>query len=551
MARMNQAMNDLLRYNAALLAKKRSTFNRSHSKATTFDSGYLIPILIDDILPGDEVELSVDALVRMTTPLHPVMDNCYLDLFAFFCPDRIVWDNAKAFYGENLDAEYNDLGEYQRPSFVYGNSYSQVPERANTYCEPQSLLDYMEFPPLVGEDPVSRPLNLLEFRMYQKIYNDFFRASEIQPSVRINTGDSLTTDERESVFQLRKVGKLHDYFTSLLPRPQAGIGVSLPLADFAPIVTNSGGSLTFDELRGDDWQYNGASLLATTGGSLVTGGTEPFTGDVYLKPHNLVADLTDATSATINSLRTAITVQQALEIDAAGGLRYSSIIRSHWGVVSPDDVLQRPQYLGSHREIVGMHQVAQTSSSTDTQELGQLGAYSATRIGDKKIVSHSFTEYGTLMVLCCVRPLHTYSQGYPVRAKKLSRFDIYLPVFDNIGNQPVFTDEICACSSDGNITPSDTVLGYKEAWSEYRMKENKVTGLMRPDVDSSLGDIWTYADDFTFAPILNSDFITEDSNLIGRTLAVTNEPQFFGDFYFNYIHTRSMGVHSIPGLTRF
>lgn len=555
MARMNQAMHDLLRYNASMIPKKRSTFDRSKSHATTFDSGYLIPILVEDVLPGDEVDLSVDALVRMTTPYHPVMDTAYLDIMAFFCPDRIVWDNAKAFYGENLDAEYNALGEYKRPTFIYGDTSFG----ADAKWSSQSLLDYLGLPFIPSnQNLLSRPLSLLDFRMYQKIWNDFYRASEIQPSVHINYGDTITLDERDSVFELRKVNKMHDYFTSLLPKPQGGDAVRLPIGDSAPVVVAP------DPLNPTSKNPYVKWAVKDSDGDVVSDDIALFPGLDYINyigtpteqgfmyPKNLITDLTSATASTINNLRTAITVQQALEIDAAGGTRYNSLIASHWGVYAPDDVLQRPQLLGTHREVIGMRQVAQTSATTGSQELGQLGAFSATRVGGKKLFSKSFVEYGKLIIVCCVRPLHTYSQGYPDRFKKLSRFDIYLPVFDNIGNQPVYRDELVAYDSDDiGIVPEDSVLGYKEAWSEYRMSNNCVSGLMRPDVDGSLGFIWTYADDYTSSPILNSDFITEDSDLIGRTLAVQNEPQFLGDFYFNMIWTRTMGVHSNPGLTRF
>lgn len=555
MARMNNAMHDLFRYNAAMMPKNRSSFNRSHSKTTTFDSGYLIPILVDDILPGDEVNIKLDALVRMTTPFHPVLDSAYIDFFAFFCPDRIVWDNAKAFYGENLDAEYNALGEYQRPNFTYSDSD----------WTPMSLLDYMECPK-PASSMQSRPLSVLDFRMYQKIWNDWFRASEIQNSVPLNTGDNVTAAEKNTVFQLRKVNKLHDYFTSLLPQPQGGESVTLPLGDWSPVVTRD----VSHNITGGPIKYYGSAYDPALGGFEIGYGTTFVAeqgdeiGNLHTyseyassnpppfqySPVNLWTDLSNATAATINQLRAAITVQQALEIDAAGGTRYSSLIRSHWGVISPDDVLQRPQLLGSYRESIGMRSVPQTSSSTDTEELGQLGAYSATRVGDKTLVDKAFTEYGTLMILCCVRPLHSYSQGYPERLKKLSRFDIYLPVFNNIGNQPVYSDTIVAFNEEG-ATDADQVLGYKEAWNEYRTAQNKVTGLMRPDVDGSLGRIWTYADDYSEAPILNSDFISEDPDLIDRTIRIPSEPQFLGDFYFNFIHTRNMGVNSIPGLRRF
>lgn len=554
MARMNEAMNDLFRYDASMLPRMRSTFNRSHSKGTTFDSGYLVPILIDDILPGDEVKLSVDALVRMATPIHPTMDTAYLDIFAFYCPYRVVWDNARSFYGENLDAEYNDLNEYKVPSFQYtmGSATSTRPKWTSN-----SLLDYMEYPYLGNGTAVSRPLSVLPFRVYQKIWNDWYRASEIQSSVKMNYGDTVTSSEiSNGVFQLRKVDKLHDRFTSLLPSPQAGDSVLLPFGDTAPVYAGGTASsvssfpIRFSGNERTDY-YLRMQTADKESAEFITGNPNIQTDTYVMKPNNLYADLTRATSASINDLRIAVTTQQALEQIQRGGLRYNSIIFSMFGVATPDDVLQRPQLLGSHRQVVGMRTVAQTAD-TANGTVGELGAYSATRVGNGFLCDKAFTEPGYLMVLACVRPLHTYSQGYPDHAKKLSRFDHYFPVFNNIGNQPVYTDSVVAYSeSSGSVVDPNRVLGYQPAWTEYRVKENKVTGLMRPDVPSSLGYYWTYADDFGTAPILNDAFVREDPDLIDRTIAVPDQPQFIGDFYFNMIHTRPMGVTSTPGLTRF
>lgn len=555
MAKMNEAMNNLMKYNASILPRKRSAFNRSHSHSTTFDSAYLIPIMIEPILPSDFMSLDVDSLVRMATPFHPTMDSAYLDIFAFYAPYRLLFDDAKAFFGENLDAEYNDLGEYEIPSY-----YSE----AITPLE-----DYMGISPCytnIGTQlAMPYKMSILPFRFYQRTWNEWFRASEIQPSVQMNYGSTVTQAEKSVVFQLRKAGKLHDYFTSALPRPQAGDAVFLPLSGSLPVVSQDAGhsgNILGPGVRVVSPGSHSSDFVLGVPANSGPGFTEylrameapqdsisDYSNRVNFA--NLVARLDNSTALTISNLRNAITIQQLLELDALGGSRYSSIMKAHFGVLTPDDVLQRVQFLGTVRTEIGMRTVAQTSGSTEDNYLGELGAFSATRVDREPLISQAFTEPGYVMVLACVRPLHTYSQGIPWHFTALSRFDHYWPVFDGVSNQPIFTKELCAWSeADNDFVPEDRVFGYKPAWEQYRVALNRVSGLMRPNVPNNLAT-WNYADYYREAPILNGEFIEEDENLIDRTIAVQNEPQFIGDFHFNLYHERPIGARGIPGLTRF
>lgn len=550
MARYNEAMNNLMKYNTSILPRKRSGFDRSHNHATTFDSAYLIPIMCQDILPTDYVSLSVEALVKMATPYHPTMDTAYLDLFAFYAPSRLMWSNFTKFFGENEDAEYNDPGEYQMPNFDYAG------------LEYTDLMDYMGLPYLPRDDNfVITGVKVERFRMYQRVWNEWFRASELQNSVPLNLGDQVTSQEKANVFTLRKVGKLHDYFTSALPYPQAGDSVFLPLAGTVPVVTSenphglSSYPVTFDTVIGRQklfgFDFGDAGQASTISSVDII---EPLPGndnESQIAFDNLYADMSRAASTTVNDLRIAVTTQQLLELDALGGLRYTSLLKSHFGCITADDVLQRTMCLGSTRQIIGMRTVAQTSSTADGQALGDLGAFSQTRISDRKLVDQAFTEPGVLMVLCCVRPLHTYSQGLDCFFTKLNRFDYFYPVLDGLGNQPIYTRELVAFDSDDlSVVDPDTVFGYKPAWEEYRVAHNRVSGKMRPDVPQSLAT-WNYADYYSSRPTLSSSFISEDPSLIDRTIIVENEPQFIGDFAFNFIHERPIGVRGLPGLTRF
>lgn len=582
MARINQAMQDLLRYNAAILPQKRSSFNKSHSHTTTMDSAYLVPLMWDRVVPGDEKKIRYSGLARMATPIHPVMDEAKLDVWAFYVPDRLWWNHAKEFYGENLDASFNPDGVYEMPSLT--------PDQylVNTETDTGSLNDYFGFP--IWNNSRASLENVKDdmrctaglHRSYQLIWNEWFRNSSVQPALRLNKGDNVTDDEWSVIKQIRKVCKYPDYFTSLLREPQAGGDVSLPLGEWAPVVTREANvssavadnsefssrglkwarkaGIGFDLIGNEtpDYAYglyvkNGGTYFNKQQGNSFEPNELIESVDGFVSPINLWTDLTNATAATINNLRAAITIQHLLEIDALGGKRYQNIIQAHFGVLTPDATLQRPELLGATRTSIGMRQVLQTSATEANSPQGNTAAFSLTNVTNEWICNKAFTEPGFIMVLGAIRPVQSYSQGVDPLLRKLNRYDHYWTVFDNLGNQPVDTTAIFFTSSEkafGLVEEySRDVFGYQEAWTEYRMKQNRVSGLMRPDHPTSLAT-WNYSTLFTEPPVLNSAFVEEDENLIDRTIAVTDEPQFIIDSYFDYIDVKNMSVHSIPGLLR-
>ena len=578
MSKVNQAMEDLLRYNAAILPQKRSVFNKSHGHTTTLDSGYIVPLMWDRVLPGDEKKIRYSGLARMATPKVPVMDEAKFDVACFFVPDRLVWEHAREFYGENKDASFNPDGEYiipyLKPSQYMVDSENDVPGIGF-----QSLNDYFGFPVMNHYNSSSQDINENEsFRVtsflhrgYQLIWNYYYRNSSIQPALQLSTGDNVTDSEWNVIKHIRQACKFPDYFTSMLIEPQAGDDVLLPLGDKAPVVTGYRHSANESDgsAFGLTWRDstmnanpNYTALLAVRGNNVGDYMTreaptsESLTGGL-IYPNNLWADLTYASAATINNLRAAITVQQLLEIDAMAGKRYQQILQAHFGVFTPDGTLQQPELCGLCRQNVGMRQVLQTSASSDGSPLGQTAAFSATNISNELICNKAFTEPGTLFVLGVVRPVVSYSQGLDPLLTKLHRYDHYWPVFDNLGNQPVPVSAIYLTDTGVADLQSlervgDEVFGYAEAWTEYRIKQNRVSGFMRPDIPGSLG-VWNYSMNFSDIPMLNSEFVTVHPETMERSLAFSAESgvsQFIVDSYFDYLDTKSMGVHSIPGLTR-
>lgn len=498
----------------------RSSFVAQKTHKTTFDSGYLIPIYVDEVLPGDTHKLRMTAFTRLATPLFPTMDNLHLETFFFFVPNRLVWSHWEEFMG------------YDPTPGVPGPTYTvpQIISPAGGWPI-GSVGDYMGLPTLgtlAGQNTVTT--NALFFRAYGLIWNEWFRDENLQTPLNVNTNDG--PDNNATWVSCQRRGKRKDYFTGALPWPQKGDAVTLPLGTTAPVRTFSPYGTNLSVLADDNQLYD-----LDTSGARLTLGSLTNTGNLY-------ADLSQATAATINQIRQAFQIQRLLERDARGGTRYTEIIRAHFGVVSPDARLQRPEYIGGGSTPININPIAQTSATTTGQTpLGNLAAM-GTGTAHGHGFTYSSTEHGMIIGLLSVRADLTYQQGLDRMFSRKTRYDYYWPVFSHLGEQAILNKEIY-CRGDAN---DDLVFGYQERWGEYRYKPSKITGLFRSTATGTL-DAWHYAQKFTGLPTLNSTFIV-DNPPIDRTLAVTGttNDQFLCDMFFDVRMVRPMPMYSVPGL---
>lgn len=529
----------------------RSRFKRRQDVKLTLNAGQLIPFYVDEVLPGDTFSIDQAAIIRMTTPIFPVMDNCHMDIYYFNVPCRILWKNFKRFMGENDTGPWAQTQEYTIPQIkVTGTQEKPAPYEG-------SILDYMGVPTKVSKGVGSEfTINALPVRAYAMIWQEWFRDQNVDNPAINSTEDATvnyTDDETkgmdaetpnlEYILQNAYTGgrplpvnKYHDYFTSALPSPQkAGEPVAIPMGTTANIYAY--------EQNGNKYEgSNDLSNFHLYNEGEKTEGLTAYPGNVMLGMFTLKTDLSSVTSATINQLRQAFQVQKYYEQLARGGSRYREMVYSLFHTKISDKTVQIPEYLGGTRITINMSQVIQTSGTTAESPQGNTAAVSVTPYNGS-MFTKSFEEHGYVIGVCCIRHDHTYQQGLERMWSRKTNLDFYYPVFANLGEQAILKKELYLTGT----STDEQAFGYQEAWAEYRMKPNRISGKFRSNAQGTL-DSWHYGDNYTETPNLSQAWMKEGDSEIQRTLAVDNEPQFIMDTVIDNTSVRPMPMYSIPGL---
>lgn len=553
--------------NIPQMKTSRSRFKMKQDIKLTLNAGDLVPFYVAETLPGDTFSVDTKGICRMSTPIYPVMDNCYLDIYYFHVPMRIVWDHTKQFFGENDTEAWTQKTEYTIPKIVL-----KADPQYNIPFE-NSILDYMGIPTKVfgGAENRKTEINALPVRGYIKIWNEWFRDQNVDNPAVLKTGDENVTyvqsdgtnkqDTLNTAYaggRLLWVNKFHDRFTSALPYPQKGGTTLIPLSGNAIVGFGSASTKklynneNFEEIGWEStptgWKHGVNGMSANTkvtanNGNVAGIGTYPTDSGVT-EAVNLIADLSQVQSATINNLRQAFAVQQFMEADARGGSRYREIVRNHFGVDIDDKTVQIPEYLGGQRYMINVNQVVQTSSTDNKSPQGNAAAISVTPFMENSFTK-SFQEHGYVIGVCCIRNDNTYQQGIEKLWSRTEKFDFYWPEFAHLGEQAILNKEIYAQGTEDD----EKAFGYQEAYSEYRMTPNRVCGAFRSNAEQPL-DAWHYADNYNKLPTLSQEWLATDKTVIDRTIAKQNQPQFIMDVLVENDAVRPMPIYGTPGLTK-
>lgn len=552
----------------------RSRFKMKQDVKLTLNAGKLIPFYVAETLPGDTFSVDTAGICRMATPIYPVMDNCYLDIYYFHVPMRIVWDHAKEFFGENNTTPWTQKTEYKIPMLkIQGSEMAEFDQKIP---HEESIADYFGIPTKITTEKnteLKGKINALPFRAYTKIWNEWFRDQNVDNPALCPTDDKETNMDIGAKWEDLNgykdimlehayrgsmplwVNKFHDRFTSALPSPQKGEPTLIPLGGDAQVYAadTDGNVAQYGIYLKEFTSPIGVKAYANMGNDGNDGERTKKVGffgpkgtaenseykDLYLK-----ADLSSVNGATINNLRQAFAVQQFMEADARGGTRYREIIRNHFGVDIDDKTVQIPEYLGGQRYMINVSQVVQTSATDSTSPQGNAAAISVTPFKENSFTK-SFQEHGYVIGVCCIRNDNTYQQGLDRMWSRKEKYDFYWPEFAHLGEQAILNKEIYLQGK----AEDEKAFGYQEAYSEYRMTANRVCGKFRSNAEGTL-DAWHYADNYTTLPTLSQDWMATDKSVIDRTIAVQSQPQFIMDVLIENDAVRPMPIYGTPGLTK-